>query len=77
VPGILDDIDFIARDSKRFLGTGGWGYAQFDCNAASDTFTPEGDRLRVRLCVPYDRGGKRLHFHGVREAVTPPPPANL
>jgi hypothetical protein len=42
VPDALDDIDFIARDSKRFPDSGGWGYAQFNYNTASDTFTPEG-----------------------------------
>jgi hypothetical protein len=42
VPGTLDDVDFIVRDSKRFPDTGGWGYAEFDYNEASDTFTPKG-----------------------------------
>jgi Cytochrome P460 len=42
VPGTLDDVDFIEKDSKRFPDTGGWGYAQFDYAAASDTFTPHG-----------------------------------
>ncbi|MGA3303560.1 MAG: cytochrome P460 family protein [Methylovirgula sp.] len=42
VPGTLHDVDFIVRDSKRFPDTGGWGYAQFNYNAASDTFAPEG-----------------------------------
>jgi hypothetical protein len=42
VPDTLDDIDFIARDSKRFPDTGGWGYAQFNYNTASDTFAPLG-----------------------------------
>jgi len=42
VPDTLHDIDFMARDSKRFPTTGGWGYAQFNYSAASDTFTPEG-----------------------------------
>jgi hypothetical protein len=42
VPGTLDDVDFIVRDSKRFPETGGWGYAQFNYDAASDTFKPEG-----------------------------------
>jgi hypothetical protein len=27
-------------DSKRFADSGGWGYAVFDYDAASDTFTP-------------------------------------
>jgi Cytochrome P460 len=42
VPGTLDNVDFIVRDSKRFPNSGGWGYAQFNYNAASDTFAPEG-----------------------------------
>ena len=42
VPGALHDIDFMVKDSKRFADTGGWGYAQFNYNAASDTFTPVG-----------------------------------
>ncbi len=42
VPGTLHDVDFIARDSKRFADTGNWGWAEFDYDAASDTFTPLG-----------------------------------
>jgi Cytochrome P460 len=42
VPDTLHDIDFMVRDSRRFAGTGAWGYAQFNYDAASDTFTPEG-----------------------------------
>ena len=42
VPDVLDDIDFMAKDSKRFAGTGNWGYAQFNYDAAADTFTPLG-----------------------------------
>jgi hypothetical protein len=42
VPDTLHDIDFMMRDSRRFPDTGGWGYAQFNYAAASDTFTPEG-----------------------------------
>jgi len=42
VPDTLHDVDFIAKDSKRFPDSGGWGYAQFNYNAASNTFTPEG-----------------------------------
>jgi len=37
----LRDVDFIVRDSKRFP-EGGWGYAQFNYDAASDTFKPLG-----------------------------------
>ena len=42
VPGTLHDIDFMVKDSKRFRATGGWGYAQFNYDVATDTFTPLG-----------------------------------
>jgi Cytochrome P460 len=40
VPGTLVNVDFMVKDSKRFADSGGWGYAVFDYDAASDTFTP-------------------------------------
>ena len=40
VPGIQHDVDFMVKDSKRFADSGGWGWAAFDYNASSDTFTP-------------------------------------
>jgi hypothetical protein len=43
VPGTLHDLDFMVRDSKRFADTGNWGYAQFNYDTASDTFTPLGN----------------------------------
>ena len=42
VPDALHDVDFIERDSKRFPDSGGWGYAQFNYDAAAEAFTPEG-----------------------------------
>jgi hypothetical protein len=42
VPDTLHDVDFMERDSKRFADSGNWGYAQFNYDAASDTFTPLG-----------------------------------
>jgi hypothetical protein len=42
VPDTLHDIDFMVKDSRRFASSGGWGYAQFNYQAASDTFAPEG-----------------------------------
>jgi hypothetical protein len=42
VPDTLHDVDFMVRDSKRFADGGNWGYAQFNFDAASDTFTPLG-----------------------------------
>jgi len=40
VPGTLHDVDFMAKDTKRFADSGGWGYAEFEYDAASDTFRP-------------------------------------
>ena len=40
VPGAQRDVDFMVKDSKRFADGGGWGYAMFKYDAASDEFTP-------------------------------------
>jgi hypothetical protein len=40
VPGSLANVDFMVKDSKRFADSGGWGYAIFDYDHASDTFAP-------------------------------------
>ena len=42
VPASLHDLDLMAKDSKRFAGSGGWGYGQLNYDAASDNFTPLG-----------------------------------
>jgi hypothetical protein len=40
VPDTLAGVGCMVKDSSRFTDTGGWGYAQFDYDPASDTFTP-------------------------------------
>jgi hypothetical protein len=40
VSGTQANADFMVKDSKRFADSGGWGWAAFDYDAASDTFTP-------------------------------------
>jgi hypothetical protein len=40
VPGTLHDVDFMVKDSKRFADSGGWGWAAFNYNATSRTFSP-------------------------------------
>ena len=40
VPDTLAGVGCMVKDSGRFPDTGGWGYAQFDFDPASDTFTP-------------------------------------
>ncbi|WP_331371888.1 cytochrome P460 family protein [Sinorhizobium chiapasense] len=42
VPNALRNVAFIAKDSKRFPDSGGWGYANFNYDGASNTFTPDG-----------------------------------
>lgn len=41
-PAVLQRIEFMVKDSKRFAATGGWGYARFVYHAATDTYTPYG-----------------------------------
>jgi hypothetical protein len=38
--GTQHDVDFMLKDSERFADSGGWGYAAFEYDAASETFTP-------------------------------------
>ena len=40
VPGSLVNVDFMVKDSKRFADSGGWGWAVFKYDAASDAFRP-------------------------------------
>jgi hypothetical protein len=41
VPDTLADLFFMEKDSKRFPASGGWGYAQFDYDPASATFSAD------------------------------------
>src|SRR5256714_4882045 len=40
VPGTQHGVDFMAKDSKRFADSGGWGWAGFKYEAAARSFTP-------------------------------------
>lgn len=40
IPGTLHDVDFMEKDSKRFADSGGWGYAVFEHDAVTNTFSP-------------------------------------
>ena len=41
-PDILQRVEFMMKDSKRFKDTGGWGYARFLYDVKTDTFKPYG-----------------------------------
>ena len=43
VPDTLKAVAVIEKDSRRFPDTHGWAYGNFNYDAASDTFTPEGN----------------------------------
>jgi hypothetical protein len=45
VPDVFTQAFVMEKDSKRFPKTGGWGYAVFNYDAASDTFTPDAKSL--------------------------------
>ena len=41
VPDVFKEAFVMEKDSKRFAKSGGWGYAVFNYDAASDKFTPD------------------------------------
>jgi hypothetical protein len=43
VPDTLKAVATIEKDSNGFPDTHGWAYGNFNYDAASDTFTPEGN----------------------------------
>jgi Cytochrome P460 len=65
VPDTLKDVAFMEKDANRFSDGGGWGYAMFNYDPASDRSRPMGVRGRV----PHKSEGKGLRLHGVREEV--------
>ena len=67
----------MVKDSKKFADSGGWGYAQFDYDSASDTFKPGDENSSRRRSMtpnadlPATRSWRtRISFHGLSEAVT-------
>ena len=40
VPGALHDVDFMVKDGKRFADSGGWGWAEFEYNTQTGTYSP-------------------------------------
>jgi hypothetical protein len=45
VPDVFTQAFVMEKDSKRFPKTGGWGYAVFNYDPASDKFTPDAKSL--------------------------------
>jgi hypothetical protein len=38
--GALHDVDYMVKDGKRFVDSGGWGYGAFEYDSASGSFRP-------------------------------------
>jgi len=80
VPGLLHDVDFMVKDSKRFADSGGWGYAVFDYDAKADTFKPgttagtppQGNDAKCGFACHTRSEGEGLRVHGIRQAVSRP-----
>jgi len=45
VPDVFSQAFVMEKDSKRFAKSGGWGYAVFNYDVASDKFTPDAKSL--------------------------------
>jgi Cytochrome P460 len=63
VPETLKDVAFIAKDSKRFPDSSGWGYALFNYDAAADTFTPDGSGTNCGYACHTIVAAKDYIFH--------------
>jgi hypothetical protein len=46
VPGALQNVDFMVKDSKRFADSGGWGWGAFDYDVATNTFRPSDENSK-------------------------------
>ena len=62
------NIDFMVKDSKRFVVSGGWGYAVFDYNAKSDSFTPGpfAADASACFCIPFGKNRTLLCVLAIR-----------
>jgi hypothetical protein len=48
--GAIAQLGFMQRDSESFADTGGWGYAQFSYDPASDTYAPDENYVGDAAC---------------------------
>jgi Cytochrome P460 len=67
VPDTLKDVAFIEKDSKRFPDSSGWGYALFNYDAASDTFTPDGSGTNCGYACHTIVAAKDYIFHSYQK----------
>ena len=63
VPDVFKQAFVMEKDSKRFPKTGGWGYAVFNYEAATDSSLRSQGLSRLRTTVPCGGEGEGLIFH--------------
>ena len=77
MPTTLHDVDFMVKDGKRFADSGGWGYAEFEYDAAvgylpaghDDRPAAAGERCQVRVRVPHGCQESGLRVHQLSQEV--------
>ena len=69
VPDVFSQAFVMEKDSKRFPKSGGWGYALFNYDAASDTFTRRRQPFGLRQRLPHGGESEGLHLPPVPEAL--------
>ena len=70
VPDVFKQAFVMEKDSKRFPKTGGWGYAVFNYDAASDSFSADAKSpADCGQLVPCDGEGEGLHLPSVPETL--------
>ena len=72
VPGALHDVDFMVKDSKRFADSGGWGYAEFEYDAASDRSGPATHQTIRRRSMTPSAGSPATRSWRTRITSSPP-----
>lgn len=53
IPQTLDVVAFIEKDSKRFPDSSGWGYAQLNYDAPTNSYKPYGNDAKFGTTVCY------------------------
>ena len=71
VPDVFTQAFVIEKDSKRFPQSGGWGYALFNYEAASDSFTADPSPSDCGHACHVAVKAKDHIFHPVPEALNP------
>ena len=70
VPDVFKQVFVMEKDSKRFPKTGGWGYAVYNYDAATNKFSADPKALQdCGQRVPRRREGEGLHLPSVPEAL--------